>query len=203
MKNAERKQVIVTMYCVEDLKKDDDVKEIPVRLTRLEKDKCGIEGVWYIEKSKVDQLFKDYNMFGFQKLDDDKFTRLPDYIQRVIVLDKNGTYYSNLYTAPEIREEMRINKMKNAKRKRVMVPMYGSDGQEIWVRLTRLEGLMPLEGDVWYITERRIDELLREYGTLTFKRPDAYIVTPLPDYIQRVVIQLRDGTYYEIYRNLI
>lgn len=196
MKNAERKQVMVTMYCVADLT-EGDVQEVPVRLTRLDEDECGIKGVWYITKSKEDQLLKDYDMIGFQNIDEDEFTRLPDYIQHVIVLDKNGGYYS-LYTAPELLEEIIINKMKNAKRKRVMVPMYGSEGQEIWVRLTRLEG------DVWYITERRITELLKEYIKLTFRRPGTRIVAPfLPYYIQHVVIQLRDGTYYEIYRHLI
>ena len=103
MKNVERKQVMVTMYCVKDVRQDDDIQEVPVKLTRLDEDVCGIKGVWYIEKSKVDQLLKDYNMIGFQNLDEDEFTRLPDYIQHVIALDKNGENYS-LYTAPEYKK---------------------------------------------------------------------------------------------------
>lgn len=83
--------------------------------------------------------------------------------------------------------------MKNAKRKHIMVPVYGFEGQEVWVRLTQLEG------NIWYIPERTINQLLDDYITVTFRRPDINTLTRLPDFIERVVVPLRDGTYYDLY----
>lgn len=72
--------------------------------------------------------------------------------------------------------------MKNAERKQVMVPMYGSKGQEIMVRLTRLSG------GVWYITQRKYDELIKDYNRVSFQDPRMNAVTRLPEYVKRVIV---------------
>ena len=92
MKDAERKQVMVTMYCVDE---QDDVQEIPVRLTRL------VGGVWYITERKWFKLLKDYKWISFQNPNMYTVTRLPEYVQRVIVLHKDKTGHE-VYTDPAI-----------------------------------------------------------------------------------------------------
>lgn len=83
--------------------------------------------------------------------------------------------------------------MKNAERKQVMVPMYGSEGQEIMVRLTRL-----FEG-TWYITQRKYDELIKDYNRVSFQNPHMKAVTRLPEYVRRVIVLHRYDTGHEIY----
>lgn len=83
--------------------------------------------------------------------------------------------------------------MKNAKRKCVMVPMYGFEGQKVWVRLTQLVG------SVWYITERKWDELIKDYNRVSFQDPNMDAVTRLPDFIQRVVVLHRNEAGHVIY----
>lgn len=100
MKNAERKQVMVTMY-------DSEGQEIMVRLTRL------IGGVWFISQRKWDELIKDYNRVSFQDPRMDAVTRLPEYVQRVIVLHRDKAGHV-IYTDPEIirSEKLITNIMK-------------------------------------------------------------------------------------------
>lgn len=95
-----------------------------------------------------------------------------------------------------------IQKMKNAKRKRVWVTMYGFEGEEISVMLTKLErNVCNMTGKIWYIPERTFNQLLDDYITVSFQRPDTDTVTRLPYGIERVIVLRRDDTYHDIYVN--
>lgn len=78
-------------------------------------------------------------------------------------------------------------------RKRVIVTMYDSEGQEIRVQLTRLIGC------TWFISQRKWDELIKDYNRVGFQDPRMNTVTRLPEYVQCVIVLRRDETGHVIY----